>query len=219
MQKEELEKLGEDLIAQIKEKGIDLDDFVSKKDGAYIPRETFNKEQDKLKQEIKTLQDQVAERDSGLEELKKKVAAGEDATEKIKELELKNQESQKKYDSDLLLIQKKAHAKLLLTKAGAINPELLVDKIDYETVTRIDDNTFPGLNEQIEAMKTTSYKSQFGKTVLKGEPTNLDVENPTPKADLDKLQAAHTEALKNGKTLEALKINRQITELQQKKQE
>ena len=217
MQKEIAEKLGEELVNQIKEAGVDPDDLVSKADGAYVPREVLKKETDKLKDENKALQDTIKERDAGLEELQKKVAAGEDATAQIIELTEKNTLSQAEFDSKLLLIQKKAEAKLILTKEEALNPELLVDKINYDTVTQVGDD-FAGLLEQITAMKFGAYRSQFGKTILKGDPPP-DGNNPQVKTDLDKLKKDYDEAQKSGNTSLMVSLKPKIHELSKKQQE
>jgi len=218
MQKEVKEKLGEELIKQIEEKVGTLDDWVSKKDGAYIPREVVDKDKEKLRNQITALEDQLKEQTNGLKELEKQIENGKDATEQIKELQEKNKETEKKYQTELLKLQKEQAIKLKLIENEAIDPELLVGRFDLDVIQPIKgkDGEFTGIDEQIKIFKEETYKNQFGKTVLEGDAPNLEGINPETQKEIDKLNKEYEEAVKKSDLQTQVRLKDKIFELSKK---
>ena len=204
MQKELQDLLGEELVKQIEEKisgMLELKNIVSTAKGEYVPRDVMNQEiekkSSKLELEIESLNGQLEERDKDLGKIKKKLEGSEDAAGKITqlqttigEMETKNEEQGKTHKTEMAKVRKQAEVKVQLIKAGAIHPELLVDKIDISKVMELDGNNFTGIKEQITLLKEGDYKDQFGEIVVDGEEPDGSGKSSKPKnkamAELEK---------------------------------
>jgi len=196
MQKELQDLLGEELVKQIEEKitgTLELKNIVSTAKGEYVPRDVMNQEIEKkssrFEGEIESLNGQLEERDKDLKKIQKKLEGSEDAAGKIKELQTavgemqsKNEEDGVAHKAEVAKVRKQAEVKVQLIKAGAVHPELLVDKIDISKVTELNDGNFAGIKEQITLLKEGDYKDQFGEIVVDGEEPDGSGKSSKPKS-------------------------------------
>ncbi len=125
----------------------DIDKKVSEEIGkAFVSRADFNTKNE----EAKTLKNQLAERDTQLEELKKVDAAGLQA--KITELQTANTDAQKKYDADLKAAKLDFALETHLVKEGAVNTKAVRALLDASKIS-LDGENLVGLDEQLKALK------------------------------------------------------------------
>ena len=156
------ELLGEELHSQVKEKLGDKELIVN--DGSYVPRERLN--------EVTTQRDDykkmLDERNTQLEELKKKAKGSEELTAQLEELKKKNEETQQEYEQRL---QKQKFDFALDRAIDAVKgPEVKTRAVrallDEEKIT-LDDGKLLGLDAQIEELqKSDPYlfeTKKFGK--------------------------------------------------------
>ena len=177
---EELEKLlGAELAKQVKDKLGDkkliFDDgtLVPKKD--YVLRSVMGEEVAKAK---KTLETQLAERDEAIAGMKKDLAKNAEAVAKISEVENTLKEKDKTHSAEVLKIRKEFAGKEFLMKEGA--PAELAVHLDYNKIVPGEGDSFVGIKEQIESMKTGPFKALFGQKSLNGQPPKEgDVNTPS----------------------------------------
>lgn len=210
MQEELKTSLGEELVKQIEEKikPLELKNIVSTANGEYVPRQTMNdeieKKTSKLGKEIEGLNAQIEQGAKDLKSIQKKLEAGEVTAEKAKALQLeiagmqeKSDELSKTHTSEMLLVKKKAEAKVELGKAGAVHPDMIISSglIDFEKVLEIANGKYAGLSEQIKALKEGDYKDQFGEINIDGSGIDTNVNDPKPKGQLAQLEKEYNDAV------------------------
>ena len=194
MQKELKELLGEELVNQIAEK-VDIEKIKSVDKGEYVPRDVMNKEVEKhkstLQAQVDELTKQLEDRAKDLTELEKKAKAGEDAAAQITEMTKKYEEQDTKTKATMEKIKKEADAKIALIDAKA--PKHLIKamlmELDFDKVQDVN-GKWVGLDEQIQALKESEFKNDFGRTYVSGdapapgsEPDQNKVKNPFVKGE------------------------------------
>lgn len=171
--------LGEELVNQINEKTGNFAIDVAKE--KFIPKDRFDSE----REEIKSLKEQITERDNQLNELSTKVKGNADLELKIKELQEANANAQTEYAEKLKETSQNYAFKEALHKFTPRNLKALEALIDKSTITYEADDAgsikgVKGLDEQIEALKKSdSYlfeQAQSG-TGTPQNSTNFDNKN------------------------------------------
>jgi hypothetical protein len=178
------EKLGDELYSQITSKLGDLKiDIIS---NAYIPKDRFNTVND----ENKALKNELTNRNTQLEELKKTSQGNEELTKKIEELTQLNTQSALDYESKIKDMSLNIAIEKALTSNNAKYVDLLSSKID-KTKLSLEADNINGLDEQINVLKE-NYKDMFITKVVGNTPntnTSLDINNKDNDV-LDKLRHA-----------------------------
>src|SRR5690625_4016735 len=121
------ELLGEELHKQVIEKAGD-NKIAIVSDGNWFPKEKF----DAKNQEVKDLQQQIKDRDTQLEELKK-VDAGA-LQETINELQETNKTQKSEHEERIAKQQKEFAIELALRDAGAVNSKAVKALLDTESI-------------------------------------------------------------------------------------
>lgn len=155
------ELLGEELYNQVKEKLGDKELIVN--DGSYIPRSRLN-EVTEQRDEYKSMLD---ERNTQLEELKKKAQGNEDLQAKIEELQSKNEETVQEYESKLSAQKFDFELEKAIREAGARNPKAVKALLNTAEI-KLEDGKLSGLEAQMEKLKKEE-DYLFGETGLKGK--------------------------------------------------
>lgn len=141
--KEKLIELGisEELIKAIMEEQ-------EKELKGYIKKETFEEEQN----QVKELKKQLKERNTQLENLKKNSGDNEELKNQITELQKTNVENEQKYQVQLKEFKINSAIENVAVKNGAKNTKALKALLNFEGITVTDEGVI-GLNEQIERLK------------------------------------------------------------------
>ena len=141
------ELLGEELFNQVKEKLGDKKVFVD--DGNYIPKQRF----DEVNNEKKELQQQLKERDSQLEELKKQAQDSQELQNKISELQQTNDEVKNQYEQKMKEQKFNFALEQELMKAQAKNVKAAKALVDTEKISIDDNGNLIGFEEQLKQVK------------------------------------------------------------------
>jgi len=139
------ELLGEELYKQVIEKAGD-NKIAIVSDGNWFPKEKF----DAKNQEVKDLQQQIKDRDTQLEELKK-VDAGA-LQETINELQETNKTQKSEHEERIAKQQKEFAIELALRDAGALNSKAVKALLDTESI-KLDGDTLLGLDDQLKTLQ------------------------------------------------------------------
>lgn len=116
----------------------------------HVPYDRFKQVND----DKKALETQLNERTQAIDELNKKLKAGEDTEKAI--AELKEQITQK--DAAIQATRKEAAINLALTKARARNAKAAIALLDTDKLELQEDGTLKGLTEALEGLqKTDAY--------------------------------------------------------------
>jgi len=117
----------------------------------------------------KTLETQIAERDTQLTELNKKVKGNEELEKTIKDLQTANATTKTEYETKLkdITINSAIQSKLTDTKY----PDLLITKFDKSKIVVGADGSVSGVDEQLTSIKEI-YKDLFTPTVTGKQPNN-----------------------------------------------
>lgn len=143
------EMLGEELYSQVMEKAGDHKIAVVS-DGNWIPKEKFN---EKIS-EVKTLRDELAERDTQLDDLSKKAGDSDTLKEQIDALKEANRQKTEEFERQLQ--QQTFNYKLEneLLKAEVHNPKAVKALLDTEAI-KLDGDNLMGLTDQLAKLKET----------------------------------------------------------------
>lgn len=141
--------LGEELYSQVMEKAGDHKIAVVS-DGNWIPKEKFN---EKIS-EVKTLRDELAERDTQLDDLSKKAGDSDTLKEQIDALKEANRQKTEEFERQLQ--QQTFNYKLEneLLKAEVHNPKAVRALLDTEAI-KLDGDNLMGLTDQLAKLKET----------------------------------------------------------------
>lgn len=120
----------------------------------FIPKTRFNEVNDANKE----LTEQITERDKQLVELGKTAGGNEELKQKITDLEKVNADVKADYESKLNGIKISTALKEKLT--GTKYTDLLIGKIDYNSITIKEDGSISGADEQVKTLRET-YKELF----------------------------------------------------------
>lgn len=180
-------------------------------DGNYIPKARFNE----VNTELKQAKDQVKERDSQLETLKKNVGDSEELKKQIEVLQNDNKTKDEAHAAEIKQIKIDAAVDKALADAKAKNPKAVKALLDLAKAEISDDGTIKGLDAQIKTLSeaedskflfdtdNTQNKNQNSKGFVPGQK-----KDGVPGASSE-YETRLAEARKNGNTLEAIKIKQE----------
>lgn len=163
------ELLGEELYNQVVEKAGD-NKIAVVSDGNWFPKEKF----DTVNEDNKNLKQQIADRDTQLEDLKKVDAEGLQA--KINELQQQNDNTKTEYEEKL---QKQAFDHKLeqaLVTANVYNPKAVKGLLNLDSI-KLDGDKLLGFDDQINGLKE-SDPNQFKQETKPNSPTIVAPGNP-----------------------------------------
>ena len=180
-------------------------------DGNYVPKARFNE----VNTELKQAKDQVKERDSQLETLKKNVGDSEELKKQIEALQNDNKTKDEAHAAEIKQIKIDVAVDKALADAKAKNPKAVKALLDLAKAEISDDGTIKGLDAQIKTLSeaedskflfdtdNTQNKNQNSKGFVPGQK-----KDGVPGASSE-YETRLAEARKNGNTLEAIKIKQE----------
>lgn len=180
-------------------------------DGNYVPKTRFNE----VNTELKQAKDQVKERDSQLETLKKSVGDSDELKKQIETLQNENKTKDETHAAEIKQLKIDTAVDKALAEAKAKNPKAVKALLDLAKAELSDDGTIKGLDAQIKALAeaedskflfdtdSTQNKNQNSKGFVPGQK-----KDGVPGASSE-YETRLAEARKNGNTLEAIKIKQE----------
>lgn len=179
-------------------------------DGNYVPKTRFNE----VNTELKQAKDQVKERDSQLETLKKSVGDSEELKKQIETLQNENKTKDESHAAEIKQIKIDAAVDKALNDAKVKNLKAAKALLDLDKAELSDDGTVKGLDIQIKTLSeaedskflfdvTNTQKNQNSKGFVPGQK-----KDGVPGASSE-YETRLAEARKNGNTLEAIKIKQE----------
>ncbi|WP_419893277.1 phage scaffolding protein [Oceanobacillus kimchii] len=141
------ELLGEELYNQVTEKAGD-NKIAVVSDGSYIPKEKF----DSVNTEKNDYKQQLADRDTQLDDLKKKAKGNDELKEEIDRLKQENEDTKNQYEKDLQDKTFNYELEKALSAQQAKNPKAVKALLDKEAI-KLDGDKLLGLEEQLTALK------------------------------------------------------------------
>lgn len=178
-------------------------------DGNYVPKARFNE----VNTELKQAKDQVKERDSQLETLKKSVGDSDELKKQIETLQNENKTKDETHAAEIKQLKIDTAVDKALGEAKAKNPKAVKALLDLAKAELSDDGTIKGLDAQIKALAeaedskflfdTDSTQNQNSKGFVPGQK-----KDGVPGASSE-YETRLAEARKNGNTLEAIKIKQE----------
>lgn len=179
-------------------------------DGNYVPKTRFNE----VNTELKQAKDQVKERDSQLETLKKSVGDSEELKKQIETLQNENKTKDKAHATEIKQIKIDAAVDKALNDAKVKNLKAVKALLDLDKAELSDDGTVKGLDVQIKTL-SEAEDSKFLFDVVNTQ-KNQNSKGFVPGQKKDGVPGASSEyetrlaeARKNGNTLEAIKIKQE----------
>ena len=180
-------------------------------DGNYVPKARFNE----VNTELKQAKDQVKERDSQLETLKKNVGDSEELKKQIEALQNENKTKDETHAAEIKQLKIDTAVDKALAEAKAKNPKAVKALLDLAKAELSDDGTIKGLDAQIKAL-TEAEDSKFLFDTDSTQNKNQNSKGFVPGQKKDGVPGASSEyetrlaeARKNGNTLEAIKIKQE----------
>lgn len=178
-------------------------------DGNYIPKSRFNE----VNTELKQAKDQVKERDSQLEELKKTAGDSEELKKQIETLQNDNKAKDDAHAAEIKQLKIDAAVDKALNDAKAKNLKAVKALLDLSKAELAEDGTIKGLDSQIKAL-TEAEESKFMFEATNQQNHNSKGFIPGQKMDgvpgaSSEYETRLAEARKNGNTLEAIKIKQE----------
>lgn len=179
-------------------------------DGNYVPKTRFNE----VNTELKQAKDQVKERDSQLETLKKSVGDSEELKKQIETLQNENKTKDEAHAAEIKQIRIDAAVDKALSDAKVKNLKAVKALLDLDKAEFSDDGTVKGLDVQIKTLSeaedskflfdvTNTQNNQNSKGFVPGQK-----KDGVPGASSE-YETRLAEARKNGNTLEAIKIKQE----------
>ena len=180
-------------------------------DGNYVPKTRFNE----VNTELKQAKDQVKERDSQLETLKKSVGDSDELKKQIETLQNENKTKDETHAAEIKQLKIDTAVDKALAEAKAKNPKAVKALLDLAKAEISDDGTIKGLDAQIKTLSeaedskflfdtdNTQNKNQKSKGFVPGQK-----KDGVPGASSE-YETRLAEARKNGNTLEAIKIKQE----------
>jgi len=178
-------------------------------DGNYVPKTRFNE----VNTELKQAKDQVKERDSQLETLKKSVGDSDELKKQIETLQNENKTKDETHAAEIKQLKIDTAVDKALGEAKAKNPKAVKALLDLAKAELSDDGTIKGLDAQIKALAeaedskflfdTDSTQNKNSKGFVPGQK-----KDGVPGASSE-YETRLAEARKNGNTLEAIKIKQE----------
>lgn len=180
-------------------------------DGNYVPKTRFNE----VNTELKQAKDQVKERDSQLETLKKSVGDSDELKKQIETLQNENKTKDETHAAEIKQLKIDTAVDKALAEAKAKNPKAVKALLDLAKAELSDDGTIKGLDAQIKAL-TEAEDSKFLFDTDSTQNKNQNSKGFVPGQKKDGVPGASSEyetrlaeARKNGNTLEAIKIKQE----------
>jgi predicted RNase H-like nuclease (RuvC/YqgF family) len=164
--------VGEDLYNQITAKGLNpdkfdlLENYVPK--DSHLPKTRYNEIKEKLtatEEKIKTYESQLKEYDKLIKDSEAFKAENEGFKTKLSDLETKYTNDLKVKDKQIENVLKKSLVKEHLITNGAQYIDLLIDKVNFDTV-KVENDKLTGFDDQFKSMKE-NYKGLFIETTNK----------------------------------------------------
>lgn len=201
MNKEQLVALG---IEESKVDGI-LKLYKESLDGQFVPKHRF----DEANSEVKTIKEQIAERDKQIADLKKFEGDAQALGEKIKTLETENANKSKQYETALAQEKKRNTVKLALLADEVDKPhdvDMVLSLLNLDNV-KIDESgkITEGFKEQKETLKKEKGFLFDAKPNNPNPPSGFKFKG-TPPADGDNGGQPADAAVSFGKSLAAQKL-------------
>lgn len=193
------ELLGQELYEQVMEKTGDKKIAIVS-DGSYIPKEKF----DAVNNEKNDYKQQIADRDTQLDDLKKKAKGNEELQEEIDRLKEENNNTKNDYEQKLQEKTFNYELEKALSAQQAKNPKAVKALLNTDVI-KLDGDKLLGLEEQLTALKE-SDGYLFGEDQpagLKGRsPHSSDPNNkPTTKKFADMTSTERMELKEKDPTL------------------
>ena len=172
--------------------------------GQYVPKHRF----DEVNTELKTVKEQLTERDTQIESLKKFEGNSKELTDKIKELEEANKQKDAEYKASLSLEKKKNGIRLALLEdeegkpydADMVMGLFDLDKIVYDEGTGKITSGYKEQNENIRKTKSFLFEQ-------KADPTKPTGWKPTGQKPKDGDGGKSVDSSESyGKSLAAIKL-------------
>jgi len=146
-------KIGDDLYQQILDKGVKPSQF-DFLDG-YIPRERYNE----ISEKNKLNEAKLTDHEKQSIEIANLLKGNEEFKAKYDTLNNKYKQDLSAKDNEILNIYKNTKVREALKDSGAKHPDLLLSKVDFNTLT-VDNDRLLGFESQLEKIKT-DYKDLF----------------------------------------------------------
>lgn len=202
MNKQKLISLGvsEEIATQI----------MSEFEGKFIPKSRF----DEVNELKKSYMEQVKERDTQLEELKKLVGNSDELKKQIETLQQENKNKEDSFNAEIKKIKVENAIDKALNEAKAKNIKAVKALLNTDDAELLEDGTIKGLSEQIKGLsenQETSFLFDVSST-----PNNKNGFVPGQKKDgipstSTNYETKLAEARKNNNTLEAIRIKREAS--------
>ena len=186
--------IGEELIKSIMEEQ-------EKELKGYIKKETFEEEQN----QVKELKKQLKERNTQLENLKKNSGDNEELKNQITELQKTNVENEQKYQEQLKEFKINSAIENVAVKNGAKNTKALKALLNFEGITVTDEGVI-GLNEQIEKLKESESFLFEKETITNPVISSNKKEKKEGGDDFDKFLEQKKKEKESNKGLDELKV-------------
>lgn len=184
----------------------------SELEGNFIPRTRFN-EVNELK---KSYQEQLKERDTQLEELKKAIGDSDKLKQQIETLQNENKAKEDSFNAEIKKMKIDNAIDKALTDAKAKNLKAVKALLDLSNAELLEDGTIKGLADTIKGLadnSETSFLFDSGSTQntqtnkISGFKPN-EKKNGLPDVN-STYESKLAEARKNGNTLEAIQIKQE----------
>lgn len=144
--------------------------------GTMVPKSRLD---DKIK-ELKTANDQVAERDTQIKDLEPLAAGNKDLLDQITKLQTDNKTASEQYQADLAETQRTFALDSALKDAKVHNPKAVKGLLDLEKI-KLNGEALEGLTEQLESLKTSdAYLFAAEEQQQQKPPSFTPPGNPTP---------------------------------------
>lgn len=187
------------------------DKVMSELEGNFIPRTRFN-EVNELK---KSYAEQLKERDTQLEELKKAVGDSDKLKQQIEALQKDNKDKENAFNAEIKKMKIDNAIDKALSEAKAKNIKAVKALLDLNNAELLEDGTIKGLSENQDTAflfdsgdtQPTQSNTQTNKT-SGFKPTQAKDGLPDVSANFETRLA---EARKNGDTLEAIRIKQEAS--------
>lgn len=200
---------GEELAEQVEDRLGDK--YLVVEEENHVPKSSFNEERDKLKNKVEVLEEkiqakeeQIEQRDQQLEQLKEDTQATEELQQKVNEFEEIN--NNLKEEKEELVSQKEQEIKQTLAKERkaraievalankATHPDLLMAKVDFDSL-EFDDDTgeVKGVDDVVSNLQE-NYDDLFIEETLEGRDDsgggkNVKTKDPSEMTDQEYIKA------------------------------
>lgn len=180
--------------------------------GSFIPKTRF----DEVNELKKSYQEQLKERDTQLEQLKKAVGDSNELRKQIETLQNDNKANEEKFNAQIKQMKIDTAIDKALTEAKAKNLKAVKALLDTTDAELLEDGTIKGLSEKIKGL-TENQETSFLFDSIDNAPNKTNGHSgfiPGQKKDgVPNDNATYetrlAEARKNGNTLEAIRIKQE----------